>query len=131
MLEANAYMLSQKVLAKCEQANYSTVLYFYNNSNCPNCTQQGYELLDVKKQLGDGLRVYSFDGGLGSDIVDMLELRYNVTTYPSLVIDGNQTYPGFRTGDWIGAQLNATVQNMGTANSTDPNAGAAATTRIG
>ncbi len=114
MLEASAYLLSQKVMAKCEAdyaANYSTVLFFYNNSNCPNCTQQGYELLDVKKRLGESLRVYSFDGGLGSDIVDVLKLKYNVTTYPSIVIDGNRTISGFHNNDWISAQLNATQNN--------------------
>ncbi len=102
MLEASAYFLSQKVMTRCSgTANYSTVLYFYNNRNCANCTAQGLALLDVKKKMGDKLRVYSFDGGLGSEIVDVLRLKYNVTVYPSLVINGQSTYAGLRSTSWI------------------------------
>ena len=124
MLEASTYMLSQKVMTKCsaDTANYSTVLYFYNNQNCSNCTAQGNALLDVKKKMGEQLRVYSFDGGLGSEIVDALKLKYNVTVYPSLVINGNSTYAGLKDQNWIN---NAVSPGFGAVNAT---AGAANST---
>ncbi len=116
MLEASAYLLSQKVMTRCSgTANYSTVLYFYNNRNCANCTAQGLALLDVKKKMGDKLRVYSFDGGLGSEIVDVLRLKYNVTVYPSLVINGQSTYPGSRSTSWISEAVKPGYNETGAA----------------
>ena len=121
MLEASSYLLSQKVTAKCalDTANYSTVLYFYNNQNCSDCAAQGNALLDMKKMLGDRLRVYSFDGGLGSEIVDMLRLKYNVTAYPSLVIDGNRTYAGLRTQEWISNTVSSEFNSLNTTAGSD------------
>ncbi len=100
MLEANAYLLSQKVIGKCG-ASYSTVLFMYSNSNCTGCKEQGAELLAVKKQLGEKVRIYSFDGDIGSPIADAFKKKYGITVYPSIVINGNSTLSGFRSKDEI------------------------------
>ncbi len=104
LLESSAYLLSQKVREKCE-ANYSTVLYFYSNARCQDCRQQGNELLAVKKKLGEGIRIYSFDGDLGSPIVDALKKRYGVSGYPSLVVNSNLTVKGLKSQGWIEGSL--------------------------
>lgn len=94
LLEAEAFLFSQKVKEKCG-ANYTNILYFYSNSNCTDCKQQGYELVKLKQKLGERVRLYSFDGDLGSSIVDALKSKYNVEKYPSLVIM-NKTLAGLR-----------------------------------
>lgn len=104
MLEAQAFLLSQKVREKCG-ANYSTLLYFYSNSNCTTCKQQGIELLEVKKELGEKIRIYSFDGDLGSAIVDALKAKYNVMQYPSIVVNKNRAIGGLKNKQEVLALL--------------------------
>jgi hypothetical protein len=96
MLESTAFLLSQKVREKCG-ANYSTVLYFYSIQDCGACKQQGTELLNLKKKLGDNVKIYSFDGEMGSAIVGALKADHSVSSYPSIVVDGNRTYSGLST----------------------------------
>lgn len=104
MLEATAFLLSQKVSEKCG-ANYSTILYFYSNSNCTDCNAQGRELLEVKKKLGEKVRIYSFDGDLGSSIANALKSKYGARSYPSIVINGKNATDGFKNKDWIASAL--------------------------
>lgn len=105
MLEAEAFLLSQKVNGKCG-SNYSTILYFYSNSNCSVCrSTQGPELLEVKKTLGAGVRIYSFDGDLGSPIVDALKAEYGVSSYPEISVNGRPAVSGVKTRDQITAML--------------------------
>ncbi|MFH1306427.1 MAG: hypothetical protein ABIH83_02085 [Candidatus Micrarchaeota archaeon] len=100
MLEANTFLLSQKVRGTCG-ANYSTILYFYSNKQCDDCAQQGEELSQLKKKLGENVRIYSFDGELGSAIVDALMMKYEVNSFPSIVINSNYTASGFKTQSWV------------------------------
>lgn len=104
MLEATAFLLSQKVSEKCG-VNYSTILYFYSNSNCTDCNAQGRELLEAKKKLGEKVRIYSFDGDLGSSIANALKSKYGVRSYPSIAINGKNATGGFKDKDWIAAAL--------------------------
>ncbi len=96
VLETNAFLLSEKVKETCG-VNFTTVLYFYSNKNCTDCRQQGYELINLKQKLDEQIRIYSFDGDLGSSLAEALKNRYSVKTYPSIVIGGNRTLAGFRT----------------------------------
>jgi hypothetical protein len=96
MQEATAYLLSKKVQEKCG-ANFSTVLYFYSIKGCEFCSQQGNELMYLKKTLGDNVKIYSFDGELGSPIVEVLKDEYGVRSYPSIVVDGNHTRSGLQS----------------------------------
>lgn len=104
MLEATAFLLSQKVSGMCG-ANYSTILYFYSNSNCTDCGAQGRALLEVKKRLGERVRIYSFDGDLGSAIADALKGRYGVQSYPSISINGQNGTSGLKSTDWVVSAL--------------------------
>jgi hypothetical protein len=100
MLEARSYLLSEKVKSACG-SNYSTILYFYSNKNCANCDSQGKELSKLKASLGEGVRIYSFDGELDSPIVTALMLKNSVTAYPSVVVNSNSTQSGLMTKDEI------------------------------
>jgi hypothetical protein len=103
-LETNAFLLSEKVKQKCG-GNYATVLYFYSNSNCTDCTQQGYELISLKQKMGETLRVYSFDGSIGSPVADALKSLYNVGGYPALVINGDNATMGFKNSSTVRSRI--------------------------
>ncbi len=89
MLELKSYLLSKKVKERCG-ANHSTALYFYSNANCSRCREQGLELTAAKQRLGDGLRVYSFDGDMDSTVVEALKKENSVTTYPTIIVAGRK-----------------------------------------
>lgn len=93
MLEARAFLFSQKVRSACG-SNYTTILYFYTNKGCSNCYAQGKELSALKSKLGESVRIYSFDGKLGSPIVDALMLKTNASSYPSISINSGDAIGG-------------------------------------
>ena len=91
VLETEAYLLSKKIAESCpDSADFDLALYFYSNKKgaCPDCDAQGKAILDAKKELDKPLKVYSFDGDLGSPIADAMKKKYGIISYPSLVING-------------------------------------------
>jgi len=101
LLELDAFLFSKRVEGQCG-GNYSLVLYFYSNKNCSNCKEQGYELLDAKKELGESVRIYSFDGEIGSAASSALMKMYGVSTYPTIVLVGeNSTLLNFSREETI------------------------------
>lgn len=102
ILEAESYLLSGRVKSFCGDDSF-LLIHFYSNSGCELCRQQGTEILETRDRLkGEGidLKLFSFDGELGSPVAEALEAQYNITSYPSLVING-KTYSGYRSGDQI------------------------------
>ena len=89
ILETESYLLSERVKKLCTD-NSSLIVYFYSNSNCSVCRSQGDEILKARDATitKKNVKIYSFDTDLDSPVVEALEKRYNVTTYPSIVING-------------------------------------------
>lgn len=89
-LQLNAYLISGKVRSACSQ-NFTSILYFYSNKNCfLECREQGKSLLDLKADKRIWAKIYSFDGELGSPSADALRSKFNITSYPSVVVDGKK-----------------------------------------
>jgi hypothetical protein len=108
VLEGESYLLSQKVKATC---NDSTVLliHFYSNANCGQlCKDQGTAVMQARDELAGEIemRLFSFDGELDSPVAEAFEAEYNVTGYPTLVING-QTYSGFQSVEQIKSIIRA------------------------
>ncbi len=70
------------------------ILYFYND-DCSVCPNQGVILTYFKNVFGDKLLVFPIDMGLASDepVLDILASRFNVSVYPTLVIE-DQKFEG-------------------------------------
>ncbi len=98
-LQAQSYLLSKKVNEICGK---DTVLLinFYSNTDCGDCRQQGDEILEARDELQQPVKLYSFDGELGSPVADAFKTQYGVTSYPSLVID-EQLYEGYMDSESI------------------------------
>lgn len=97
VLEAQSYLLSQKVNEKCESNDDVLLLYFYSNKNCENCKKQGEYILSARENIKSknfSIKIYSFDGDLGTPIVDALKNKYSISLYPSIVIN-ERIIPGF------------------------------------
>lgn len=99
ILEAQAYLLSKKVNDRCNVGDL-LVLYFYSNNNCENCRQQGEDLLRARDRFlastNRTVKIYSFDGELGSPVADALKQKYNVSGYPTVIINEN-AYRGYNS----------------------------------
>lgn len=107
LLEAESYLISQKIKTVCGD-NSVLLINFYSNSNCSTCKQQGTEVLKARDQLAStrDIKLFSFDGDLGSPVAEAFKSEYNVSSYPSIVING-QNYPGYHDSQ----QLESIIQN--------------------
>lgn len=75
--------------------NLVTVLYFYSSKDCKVCPDQGVLLTYFKKIFDERLLVFPMNVDLEGNeaLVKILRTRYNITSYPSIVIQ-EKTYPG-------------------------------------
>ena len=92
ILEANSYLLSKKINEECGD-NSTLILYFYSNKNCQNCREQGVQLSEARNSFNN-TRTYSFDGELGSPIVEAFKRKFNVSAYPTIVV-GDKVFSGY------------------------------------
>ena len=93
ILEVNSYLLSKRINKECGK-DTMFVLYFYSNKGCEKCRDQGIQLTEARKNLR-GISTYSFDGELGSPVVDALKKKYGVSVYPTIVINEG-VYAGYK-----------------------------------
>lgn len=110
ILEGESYLLSEKVKALCGDKSI-LLINFYSNSNCQTCKGEGTEILRSRDQLaqnGTSIKLFSFDGDLGSPVADAFKAQYNVTSYPTIVIN-DQTYTGYKTSD----QIESIIRSLG------------------
>jgi len=101
VLQAKSYLLSKKVKEACGDDSM-LLINFYSNTDCDDCVQQGSDILKSRDDLQGQIKVklYSFDGEIGSPVADAFKDQYEVTTYPTLVID-EKTYSGYHSTDEI------------------------------
>ena len=97
ILEAESYLLSRKAKELCGDDSV-LLIHFYSNKNCDKCKEQGTEILKMRDSIKDetDIKLFSFDGELDSPVAEALEQQYNITAYPSIVIN-EKTYAGFRS----------------------------------
>lgn len=96
LLETQSYLLAKKLGNICLEEEDIFVLYFYSNEECERCGEQGNAILMARDESenSDKIRIYAFDGDLGSPVVDAFMKQYNITEYPSVVINEN-VHSGF------------------------------------
>ena len=74
--------------------NQTVILYFYRKKEfCGDCDAQSFVLTDLNKEIGDEIAIFSFDSDLELPSVSTLELFYNITSYPCMVVE-DDTYCG-------------------------------------
>jgi len=70
--------------------NQTTILYFFQKKeDCPDCDAQSFVLTDLNKEIDDEIAIFSFDSDLELPSVRTLELFYNITSYPCLVVENS------------------------------------------
>jgi len=105
MLELRDYLLLLRVSKRCNMTS-NVILYFLSSTDCASCRQQGDEI--TKARQGTSVRVYSFDMAINSTAISAFQRSYNVTMYPTLIINGNK-FSGLMTAKDISANLQKNV----------------------
>ncbi len=108
LLEAQSYLLAERLINSCNK-NYVLLINFYSNKDCEKCKQFGAEILKAREATNVPVKLYSFDGTLNSSVVEVFKNRYNISSYPTLVLNG-KAYKGFKTSSEI-KQLIENVSN--------------------
>lgn len=97
------WLTTEKIDQRCD-TNVTTVLYLYKDDpQCPRCADQG-TVLTKYRQRYDRLLVFPLDTTLGMRHVDMVLSAYNVTRYPSIIVEG-ELYQGFQNYTAMGRIL--------------------------
>ena len=91
-LAIKSWLLNEQIKTNCGPKSAS-LLYFYQTQNCNDCAVQGNILTNLKQTYKDKLLVYPLDVGVKLDLINILQERYNITSFPSVVI-GDTVFKG-------------------------------------
>lgn len=103
------WIFSKQIKESCGH-DVVNVLYFYSLEECNICSNQGVILSYFKKKYKDSLLVFPINTDIDEYMIDLIESRYNITEYPSLVVD-NVTHPGLIYQEELGDILCQKFQN--------------------
>lgn len=94
LIEMRHWLFLNEIMRNCNY-NITTILYFYSNTICSECEEQGYVLTSLRREYSN-LNVYSFDVDISSSALDMLKQKYNITSTTKLpfIILGDKTFNG-------------------------------------
>ncbi len=95
------WLFSQKTRELCKD-DVINVLYFYSKDKCYICPNQGTILTYFKLKLKDKILIFPINVDLEDDekLIKMLRLQYNITSYPSIVVN-DDTYSGIIPKDEV------------------------------
>ena len=82
------WLLANKVGETCK-TNHLSALVFYEKK-CPDCEKQQFILEYFKKLLGEDFLLFHFDSDLGEPLITTLIVQYNITEYPTTIIEGRK-----------------------------------------
>ncbi len=82
------YLLATQSKAQCD-LDIVPILYFYQK-DCPSCSDQGIILTYYKQIFGEKLLVFPINSDFRDteSMVRIVETEYNITRYPTIVVDG-------------------------------------------
>lgn len=106
-LELRDYLLVKRIDDVCSTKT-NIILYFLNSDTCSDCFSQGLEL--TKARQNTSMRVYSFDIVVNNTAIIALQKSFNVSTFPSLVINGKK-WTGLMHSEEILGVLSQADQN--------------------
>ena len=75
---------------ECNKTNFVTILYFYSNQKCNDCSGQGIVLNFIKQKYLQDVMIFAIDSDSQLNVVDLLKKTYQVQTVPTIVIDGKK-----------------------------------------
>jgi hypothetical protein len=91
LLDNIRYWLLAKRAKELCNLDKVTILYFHSIKDCDICPEQGVVLTYYKKIFGERLLVFPINIDLETEesMITILRSRYNITTYPSIIVEDN------------------------------------------
>jgi len=91
LAQVRYWLLAKRTQEVCDR-EIATTLYFYSNDQeCPDCGKQAFVLNYLKKVFKDKLLIFSFDAQHENEpMITTLKHTYNITKYPTLIIEGDK-----------------------------------------
>jgi hypothetical protein len=83
------WLFSEKSKKICDMDAVS-ILYFFSREDCDICPNQGVILSYFKRLFDKDLLIFPIDVDIDEPIIDILKSVYNISSYPSLVIEDNK-----------------------------------------
>ena len=98
LLDNLKYWLFSREAKQMCNLDVVTILYFYSESECDDCPNQGVILTYFKKKFGDKLLIFPIDVDLEEDekIITLLRKNYEAFSYPTIVIEDTK-YSGVQS----------------------------------
>ena len=96
LLEIKHWLAIKSMNSRCG-TDYLPVLYFYSNTNCKDCGEQGAVLLH-QKTLNPKLMIYSFDIDSDLSAIKILKSRYAIENVPAIIVR-EQRFEGLLSAD--------------------------------
>ena len=96
LLEIKHWLAIKSMNLRCK-TDYLPVLYFYSNTNCKDCGEQGTVLLH-QKTLNPKLMIYSFDIDSDLSAIKILKSKYAIESVPAIIVR-EQKFEGLRNAD--------------------------------
>ncbi len=87
------WLLANKLKRSC-RSDTKTIIYFFSKK-CSRCDDQGFILTYLKRKYKENLLIFALDADLDEPSLQTLKIHYNVTIYPSLIIEG-KLYEDFK-----------------------------------
>ena len=95
------WLLAERTRKLCGSDIVNILYFFSDEKECPNCEKQAFVLTYLKKKFRDKLLIFSFDSKFDNEpMVPLLKNTYNVTSYPTIVIE-SEPRKGFQDKDVI------------------------------
>ncbi len=89
------WLIAQRINDQCGN-KIVTELMFYSPKNCPNCVTEGNEIAYLSSETNASIGVV-LDGTVNLQVVSSLNRAFNITTFPTLVINGKYVVKGYQT----------------------------------
>jgi len=107
----NYWLFAKKYKELCD-AEIVTILFFYDDEEvCNKCNDQGFVLSYLKNIFEDDLLNFAIYGRYDAEpMVSILKNTYEVTQYPSLVIE-DEKYEGFLDQDEVRTLICSNIQS--------------------
>jgi hypothetical protein len=88
-----------------------TVLYFYSEEKCPQCSNMGVLLTYYKKKLDQKLLIFPINIDLEKDekIITLLRKRYEVYSLPTIIVEDSK-FEGFLDKSELGKLICSNFQ---------------------
>lgn len=99
-IRTNYWLLSQRLYSQCGHKDIN-ILMFYPQTGCQSCVIEGEELSYIGQESNYTLIATVLNANANVSSVAVLDRLYNVTVYPTVVLNGKHVFVGYMTTNSI------------------------------